>query len=199
MNLLYPVLVFLGVVLWGFVHSLTASVWAKARAGQRWGAAASRYYRLIYNVFSVITFLPVLALVVLLPDRPLYTIPSPWSTLMLAGQFLALVALMAGILHTDVWHFLGFRQLVSESPDSPRLVVSGFYRWVRHPLYTAGLIFIWLLTEMTVNRLALNIGLSLYLVIGALYEERKLVLEFGQAYLEYRERTPMLIPWRKPA
>jgi len=69
---------------------------------------------------------------------------------------------------------------------------------VRHPLYTAGLIFIWLLTEMTVNRLALNIGLSLYLVIGALYEERKLVLEFGQAYQEYRERTPMLIPWRKP-
>lgn len=51
---------------------------------------------------------------------------------------------------------------------------------------------------MPVNRLALNIGLSLYLVIGALYEERKLVLEFGQAYQEYRERTPMLIPWRKP-
>ena len=35
MNVLYPVLVFLGVVLWGVVHSLTASVWAKARAGQR--------------------------------------------------------------------------------------------------------------------------------------------------------------------
>jgi protein-S-isoprenylcysteine O-methyltransferase Ste14 len=47
---------------------------------------------------------------------------------------------------------------------------------------------------MTVNLLALIVGLSLYLVIGAHVEERKLALEFGQTYREYQKRTPMLIP-----
>ena len=198
MSLLNPAIVLLGVVLWGSVHSWTASLWAKARARQVLGATADRYYRLLYNLFSIITFLPVLALVVFLPDQPLYAVPAPWFYLMLAGQFLALMALVAGVLQTDVWHFIGLRQLSSQSSGPSRLVVSGFYRWVRHPLYTASLAFIWLLPVMTVNRLALNLGLSFYLVVGALFEERKLFLEFGQEYQKYRSRTPMLIPWRKP-
>jgi protein-S-isoprenylcysteine O-methyltransferase Ste14 len=41
----------------------------------------------------------------------------------------------------------------------------------------------------------LNIGLTVYILIGALFEERKLLREFGEAYAEYRRRTPMLIPW----
>jgi protein-S-isoprenylcysteine O-methyltransferase Ste14 len=65
---------------------------------------------------------------------------------------------------------------------------------VRHPLYTAGLVFIWLAPVMTWNSLVFNLGLSLYLVIGALFEERKLVHQYGQAYLDYKSRTPMLIP-----
>jgi protein-S-isoprenylcysteine O-methyltransferase Ste14 len=73
-------------------------------------------------------------------------------------------------------------------------VTNGLYRYVRHPLYTAGLLFIWLIPVMTVNLLALNIGLTAYLIVGARYEERKLVKEFGEEYLHYRERTPMLIP-----
>jgi protein-S-isoprenylcysteine O-methyltransferase Ste14 len=65
---------------------------------------------------------------------------------------------------------------------------------VRHPLYTAGLLFIWLIPVMTANLLALNIGLTMYLIIGALFEERKLVREFGEAYIQYRKNTPMLVP-----
>jgi len=69
-------------------------------------------------------------------------------------------------------------------------VLTGLYRWVRHPLYTAGLLFIWLIPVMTANLLALNIGLTIYLITGALFEERKLVREFGEAYIEYRKVTP---------
>jgi protein-S-isoprenylcysteine O-methyltransferase Ste14 len=74
------------------------------------------------------------------------------------------------------------------------MVTGGLYRWVRHPLYTAGLAFIWLTPIMTSNLLALNIGLTLYLVVGAIYEERKLVREFSTEYINYQQRTPMLIP-----
>jgi protein-S-isoprenylcysteine O-methyltransferase Ste14 len=104
--------------------------------------------------------------------------------------------LLLGLLQTDVWSFLGFRQLLRpDSDDQPaRLVLTGLYRWVRHPLYTAGLIFIWLTPVMTVNVLAMNAGLTIYIVVGAIFEERKLLKEYGQAYADYRKRTPMLIP-----
>lgn len=199
MSFLSPIIVLLGIGLWGLVHSLSASLGMKSRVQKIWSEKADRFYRLGYNLFSLITFLPVLALVLLLPDLPLYSVPAPWSYLMISGQLLAILGLVAGILQTDVWHFLGLRQLVDQSGSTPKLVVSGLYRWVRHPLYIAGMVFIWLLPLMTVNRLAMNLGLTLYLIIGAIYEERKLLREFGEAYQEYRKRTPMLIPWRKPA
>jgi protein-S-isoprenylcysteine O-methyltransferase Ste14 len=65
---------------------------------------------------------------------------------------------------------------------------------VRHPIYTAGLLFIWLMPVMTWNLLALNLGLSVYIVAGAIFEERKLLMEFGPGYAEYKRKTPMLIP-----
>jgi len=47
---------------------------------------------------------------------------------------------------------------------------------------------------MSWNILALNIGISVYNVLGALLEERKLLSEFGQPYEEYRKRTAFIIP-----
>jgi protein-S-isoprenylcysteine O-methyltransferase Ste14 len=73
-------------------------------------------------------------------------------------------------------------------------VTSGLYRWVRHPLYTLGLAFLWLTPVMTTSLLAFNVGMSVYAVIGSIFEERRLLAEFGTAYLEYRRRVPRLLP-----
>lgn len=188
-------LILLAVGLYGLVHSFLASLRVKARARQWIGPAADRWYRLAFNLFGAVTLLPVLALPAVLQDRPLYTIPPPWSYLALAGQAAALLALAVGVVQTGALSFLGLRQLLGpDRPVRPELVVEGLYRWVRHPLYTAGLVLIWLIPVMTVNLLALNTGLTAYLVIGALFEERKLVGEFGEEYVDYRKRTSMLIP-----
>jgi methanethiol S-methyltransferase len=180
---------------YGGLHSWLASLQAKALARRGLGSAADRVYRLAYNFVAVISLLPVLILPVILADQTLYTIPVPWSLLTLLAQGLAALALLVGVLQTGLWSFIGLEQLL-EAPasQSSTLVVGGLYRWVRHPLYTAGLVFIWLTPVMTWNVLALNIGLSLYLFIGALFEERKLLREFGQAYQNYQQRTPMFFP-----
>jgi len=192
---LAPLLVFLAVMVYGLAHSWLASLGFKARTRRWLGSFSERVYRLTYNIFAGLTLLPVLALPVLLPDRDIYTIPFPWALLTLAIQGLAGLALIAGLLQTGIWSFLGLRQLVSPAGGQPsELVVSGLYRWVRHPLYSAGLVFIWLTPRMTYNSLALILGLSIYLVIGAFFEERKLVQEYGDAYERYRRNTPMLIP-----
>ena len=126
---------------------------------------------------------------------------------MIIGEILAFFVLMAGLRQTDIWEFLGLRQLAGSAsnnqPEGPleavngRLVTKGLYRYVRHPLYSAGIAFIWLLPLMTLNVLAINIALTIYVVVGAYFEERKLHSDFGQEYADYAAVTPMLIPFLK--
>ena len=191
-----PVIVLLSVLIYGIVHSLLASNQIKNLARCLFGAYADRGYRLAYNIFAIISLLPVLALPALLPDRTVYVIPSPWVYLTFLGQLLAVGLLLVGLLQTGVWSFFGFRQLmVGDEQVESRLEVRGIYRYVRHPLYTAGLLFIWLTPLMTSNVLALFFGLTIYIIIGAYFEERRLVQEYGPAYDEYKKSTPMLVPF----
>jgi len=184
----------LAVLLWGFIHSLLASSSVKALTQRLFGEAERRYYRLAYNILACISFLPVLVITAFTPDHNLYTIPFPWVIPMLAGQLLVVVALMIGFRQTDAWEFLGLRQLSGKEKQPMKLTASGLYRYVRHPLYTAGIIFIWLMPIMTVNVLAINLGLTVYVLVGAYFEERKLRREFGAQYAAYQAVTPMLIP-----
>ncbi|MCX6034825.1 MAG: isoprenylcysteine carboxylmethyltransferase family protein [Chloroflexi bacterium] len=186
----------LSVLLWGLLHSLFASHKAKELARQVFGPRVNRFYRLAYNVFAGVSFLPVLAVMFLVPDRTLYLVPLPWSGLMVLGELLAVAALVIGFRQTDAWEFLGLRQ-PGESDKPSKLTASGLYQYVRHPLYSAGLAFIWLLPLMTVNVLAVNIALTIYVITGAYFEERKLRGEFGQDYADYMAVTPMFIPFLK--
>jgi methanethiol S-methyltransferase len=195
------------VLLWGGLHSMLASNKAKElAAGWFWGRLRQAY-RLAYNLFAGLSFLPVLVMAVVLPDRILYKVPLPWSVIMAAGELVATAALVIGFRQTDVGEFLGLRQLTggaasrysdgSVESSRGRLVTAGLYRYVRHPLYTAGLVFIWLLPLMTANALAINIGLTIYVIAGASLEERKLRSEYGQEYADYAAVTPMFIPFIK--
>lgn len=193
------VIILLAVFVYSLFHSILASLWVKARARAWFGLETERWYRLAFNAIAVVSLVPVLALPALLPDRNVYTIPFPWAYINLAIQGLAGLALIVGLWQTGLWSFLGIQQfLTPPKSDPPKLVVGGLYRWVRHPLYTAGLALIWFIPVMTTNLLALILGLSIYLVVGALFEERRLLVEHGEAYADYQRRTPMLIPTRFP-
>jgi protein-S-isoprenylcysteine O-methyltransferase Ste14 len=188
-------LILLAVLAYGLIHSLLASLTIKSHLRRLIGPAVDRWYRLGFNFIAIVTLLPILMLPLLLPDKEIYAIPIPWVSLSLAFQILAIIALMIGLRQTGIATFLGLPQAFLPGSDTPpHMVTSGLYHYVRHPLYTAGLVFIWLLPILTWNLLALNIGLTIYLLIGASFEERKLLREFGEPYAEYRRRTPMLIP-----
>ncbi len=186
----------LAVFLWGLVHSLLAGhnfkEWARHALGEHLG----RFYRLGYNVFAGVSFLPVLVIMFLVPDRTLYLAQLPWSVFMAGGELLAVAVLLIAFRQTDIWDFIGLRQL-GEVDKPSKLTTSGLYHYVRHPLYTAGMAFIWLLPLMTVNILTVNAALTAYVIIGATFEERKLRRVFGQEYIEYSAVTPMFIPFLK--
>jgi protein-S-isoprenylcysteine O-methyltransferase Ste14 len=189
-------IILLAVFIYGLLHSILASLWAKAQARHWFGPVADRWFRLLYNFLAVVLLLPVLLLPVLLPDKQIYSIPYPWRLVNHTIQALAIVMLIIGVKQTGVSSFAGLRQLFApEDLHPPRLVVNGLYRYMRHPLYTAGLLFIWLTPTMTCNLLALYIGLTIYILVGAYFEERKLLREFGEEYRVYQAKTPMFIPW----
>ena len=78
----------------------------------------------------------------------------------------------------------------------PELVISGPYRFVRHPIYSG------LLTAMAGTALVDSlIGLIVVAVLVAYFyycgivEERNLTDTFPTAYPEYKSRTKMLVPF----
>jgi protein-S-isoprenylcysteine O-methyltransferase Ste14 len=188
-------LIILAVLGYGLLHTLLASVKIKANTRRWFGAKTDRVYRIAYNIIAVFTLLPILLLPVLLVDKEIYRIHLPWVIVTLSIQALAIIILVVGLRQTGLSSFIGIQQLLlPEDTSPPRLITNGLYHYVRHPLYSCGLVFIWLIPIMTWNLLALLIGLSAYIIVGAYFEERKLLIEFGTAYADYRQRTPMLIP-----
>lgn len=197
-RLIYPALVFLAMAGWGVFHSWLASFSAKRLVRKVFGTKIDRYYRLLFVATAVITLLPVLAMVVLLPSRMLWTIPTPWIFLTLVLQFLALVALVATTLQTDVMAFAGVRQVLQPGREHENvLVTTGLYRTVRHPLYLFSIILFWLSPYMTDLTFAFFLAGTLYFLIGTIPEERKLVQTFGEQYRQYRREVPWLIPGLK--
>lgn len=184
------VLLFLLVLLWGGLHSLLASHPVKRRLMRGAFLGTPQSYRLAYNAISILTFLPVLAVTALTPDVHLYTAGMPLVVFLVLAQLLSVLLLGIGFLQTDPLPFLG----LAPADETKDLVTGGLYRYMRHPLYTGGLFFIWCMPYMTANVLAINLAISLYVVVGALLEEAKLKQVFGQQYVEYARRTPMFLP-----
>lgn len=186
--------------IYGVVHSLLASHTAKRWAEKAFGVQARRFYRLLFSMIAVLGLIPPVILAFLLPDQRLYAIPLPWVLITLAVQAAAGLALLITVMQTDAWAFIGLRQLgeapaLIARPGDLRLVTTGAYRWVRHPLYSFSFILLWLMPVMSWNFLALILGLSLYMLAGIWFEERKLLAEFGPVYADYCSRTKLLIPW----
>lgn len=181
-------------VLYGLIHSLMAATSLKQLVISVFGQAAKKYYRLFYSISSVILLLPVLALPLLIPDKALYTIPAPYVYLTGAVQVVSVALLTYSVLQTGALQFIGIRQALGMG-DNDTLNTGGLYRYVRHPLYTFSLLFIWLTPTMTRNMLLLYAGITMYVFVGAIFEERKLLEKFGEDYRQYRKRTPFIIPF----
>jgi protein-S-isoprenylcysteine O-methyltransferase Ste14 len=194
----------IGFVIWAVVHSVTAASSTKQAFRTRFGERAYQgLYRLLYNVVSVVSFLPILYILwTQIPQVTLWTIPAPWRYISMGIQLLALVGLAISLLQTDIWSFVGLRQAArflqgAADPSVPdKFVKTGTYRWVRHPLYFFSLLFIWLNPVMMLGSFLFNVLATLYFWIGSIYEEKRLLAAFGEAYEEYKRSVPGLVPIR---
>jgi protein-S-isoprenylcysteine O-methyltransferase Ste14 len=184
------------------IHSLMAGVGLKSRLVARLGERlVEGWYRLFYNLWSAVTILPTLVLIVFLPDRVLYHVGMPWALLLRGIQLLGLIGLAGALFVTDVWRFVGVSQVLAYLSGDPLPLPpepfqqNGMYTVVRHPLYFFSLIVIWFTPALTLNFLIFNLGATLYFVVGSLIEEQRLLRIYGDVYRQYRRRVSWLIPW----
>ena len=177
-------------IMYFFIHSFLASNAVKLYVEKGFSGLFS-YYRILYNFIAITGLIPLLYLSVVIPDP--YFLSLIWLNpvaylLISAGLILLYLAFNA----FDGAEFLGLKREIK-----PELVLSGMYRYVRHPLYFATIILIlglFLLVPTQKMLLVLLISYS-YILIGYRLEERKLVAVFGEEYREYQKKVKALIPY----
>jgi methanethiol S-methyltransferase len=179
------------------LHSALISVTFTNFIKQKIGDAY-RFYRLSYNLFSIATLIPVLIYAASIRQAPFfvwsgYLLPVKYS-LFLGG----ILCFVLGSLRYNFGQFSGLAQIKEGTNNNlinktGKLSTRGILGIVRHPFYAGIFPLIWS-NDLDVTSLITNIILSVYVLIGTLLEERKLILEFGDAYREYQQRVSMLFP-----
>ena len=183
------------VILFGLQHSLMARKSFKSRLTALIPTVAERstYVLLSSLVLGVMFWLwyPI--------NFPVWRVEIPWASALITGLFWMgwAIVLLATLL---ISHFelFGLKQAIDRWRDTtqhaPVFRTPLLYKLVRHPLYLGFLIAFWATTDMTVGHLLFSMGLTVYLFIGAYFEERDLVVLFGDRYRQYQGETSMILP-----
>lgn len=66
---------------------------------------------------------------------------------------------------------------------------------VRHPWYAGGILIVWG-RNLDMAAILTNLVITGYFIIGAYLEERKLLVEFGEEYIDYQRQVSMLFPFK---
>ncbi|MDR8391475.1 isoprenylcysteine carboxylmethyltransferase family protein [Aliifodinibius sp. S!AR15-10] len=122
-----------------------------------------------------------------------------WSTLVGVGETGMMISMIAGyiLLFIGFGIFIqGWRQLYRAKEEN-RLATDGLYSLVRHPQYTG--LFIGLFGEGVIHWPTIfSVGLFPVIVIAyvllAKREEKKVIEEFGEEYLKYKQNVPAFLP-----
>ncbi len=156
------------------------------------------YDRLVYNIIALITLIPPVYFSFTLSGEPLFSWDG-WLRLVQFGLGVSAVLLfIGGSRQYDTSRFMGFRQLREKTGDDPltgidQFETDGVLKLIRHPWYSGGIAIIW---ARDVTAAVSNVILTLYFVVGAFLEERRMVHKFGAVYQAYQHQVPMFFPWR---
>jgi len=160
------------------------------------------FYRLFYILISLVLLIWVIDYSSQIDNKIIISYGSPLSIIRYVLMYGSLLIFFwAFFFNYDSLSFFGIRQIlnfgkVQEIDPSAAIKKNGLLAIVRHPMYLALIVFLWCQTFRTVD-IVVNIILTVYVIIGTILEEKKLILEFGDAYKKYQQEVPMLIPFTK--
>ena len=173
----------------------TVTDYLKKRLGDRY-----RFYRLFYSMVSLVTVLPLTYYSISVEGAPIFRWQGSRAIAKYSLLLTSLYLFIAGAGHYRISQFLGIRQ-IKTGETSPTLSecdafdTAGILSVIRHPWYIAGIMVVWA-RDISLSTLLNNVVINIYFVIGTILEERKLVREFGEKYVEYQRKVSMLFPYK---
>jgi len=132
-------------------------------------------------------------------DGGLWSVGNP----ALRMVFWAVFFLGWGILFISTWllnHFELFglaqawQHFRGTQAAPPQFKTPLFYKMVRHPIYLGFFLGLWATPDMTYSHVLMAGLFTIYIVIGIGYEEKDLLVEFGEVYAEYRSKVGSFLP-----
>ncbi len=175
------------------LHSVFADAGIKLQIQKAMGSAF-KFYRPLYSIFAFITLVIILWFQVSIKSLVLFK-PNIYidviAVLTASGGLYIMI-----ICINKYFYELSGLQAIQHSDAKNTLQQSGLHKYVRHPLYSGTLLFIWSLFFLfpLMSNLIAAIIITLYVLLGIKLEEKKLVLEYGDSYIKYAKKVSMLIP-----
>ena len=180
------------------IANMGISATFRHRARRQSGTIPRRQEGGAFLALRMLVALPLLFSILAYLFRPQW---MSWSTLELPIVWRWLGAGL-GLLTVPLiyWVFSNLGKNVSETTltkERHELVTTGPYRWIRHPLYTFGSLFLasialltasWLIGSLTV------VAVVLVALVVMPREERALIDKFGDSYRDYQQRTGRWLP-----
>lgn len=98
-----------------------------------------------------------------------------------------------------IWAILLMNKFLNISPEimpGAKLIISGPYKFIRHPMYCSLVLIslIWIIDTFTYTRLTIWMVLLINILIKLFYEEKILYNNFPE-YSEYQKKTKRFIPF----
>ncbi|NJN24517.1 MAG: isoprenylcysteine carboxylmethyltransferase family protein [Cyclobacteriaceae bacterium] len=177
-------------ILYFVIHSVLALRSVKEYGYKK--GLGTRKYRLLYVIVAT---LGLLAIVMYSSTIQTHLVLPTAVWLKMAGLFIAVQGLLIakwGFKSYDTRAFLGLGSLKAED----EFKTDGLLKHVRHPLYAGSILMVigYFLFDPKWTTLISGTLVILYFLVGIYLEERKLIEAFGEKYIEYKKKTPMLIP-----
>lgn len=153
---------------------------------------SKRQNRFIYIAISTLGLIGILVYMTTISSSYLFNNTGVVRYLSYAISTIGVVVIHQSFKQYSASEFLG----ISSGTDDLNFKTSGILKYTRHPIYLGTILITigFFLFSPRVTVLVSNICIYFYLIIGIRLEERKLIAHFGESYIKYRKKVPMLFP-----
>jgi protein-S-isoprenylcysteine O-methyltransferase Ste14 len=182
-------------------HSILAAFDVKKRITEKIGTKIA-FYRLFYNVSSVLIFIAVYYLSPK-PQLLIYDLQFPYDLVIFTIQVLGIIGFFWAGSYINMKEFLGLSQIkryyegtykLDDLDEYHELVIRGPFKISRHPIYFFSIVILGFRSTMDLFYLIFFICIVVYFYVGSVYEEKSLEKRYGDVYLNYKRLVPRLIP-----